>query len=93
MWRLLRNRNLANYKFRRQQPIGPFVVDFYCHTARLVVELDGGHHADQVDRDRRRTQWMENRGYVVLRFWDNDVLRDSQAVLEVIASHLESPSP
>ena len=93
IWRLLRNRRLSEYKFRRQHPIGPFIVDFYCHSKRLVIELDGGQHAEQVARDNRRTQWLEERGHRVLRFWDNDVLKNSEGVLEVILSHLEEPSP
>ena len=93
IWRLLRNRRLSEYKFRRQHPIGPFIVDFYCHSKRLVIELDGGQHAEQVARDNRRTQWLKGRGHRVLRFWDNDVLKNSEGVLEVILSHLEEPSP
>ena len=93
MWKLLRNRRLSSYKFRRQQPIGPFVVDFYCHSERLVVELDGGHHSEQVPDDQSRTNWLEERGYHVLRFWNNDVLHNAESVLVVILAHLEPPSP
>ena len=92
IWRLLRNRRLAKYKFRRQQAIGPFVVDFYCHSERLVIELDGGHHSEQEESDQRRTRWLEERGYNVLRFWNNDVLKNPEGVLQSILGNLERPS-
>jgi hypothetical protein len=74
-------------RFRRQHPIGPYFADFVCLELRLVVELDGGQHADPcgLERDRVRTAALEERGYEVIRFWDNDVLRDTQAVLAAIA--------
>lgn len=68
LWRALRNRQLGNAKFRRQVSIGPYVVDFLCHEASLVIELDGGQHADRVDHDARRTAFLEKEGYRVLRF-------------------------
>ena len=83
---------MASHKFRRQQPIGPFIVDFYCHSERLVVELDGGHHSEQMSHDRNRTHWLEERGYRVLRFWNNDVLRNTESVLETIIGYLKNPS-
>jgi len=66
------NRQLAGYKFRRQQPIGRFIVDFYCADVKLVIELDGDSHAGQVEYDSARTQWLEDREYHVIRFsnWD-----------------------
>jgi very-short-patch-repair endonuclease len=89
IWRHLRGRRLMGLRFRRQHPIGPYFADFVCLELRLVVELDGGQHADPcgLERDRVRTAALEERGYEVIRFWDNDVLRDTQAVLTTIARH------
>ena len=87
LWRHLRSRRLLGLRFRRQHPIGPYFADFACLELRLVIELDGGQHADPrgLERDRVRTAALEERGYEVIRFWDNDVLRDTQAVLATIA--------
>jgi len=74
LWWQLRDRQLHHAKFRRQHPIGPYIVDFCCLAHRLVVELDGGHHAAQIQADERRTAFLRQRGYRVLRFWDHDVL-------------------
>ncbi len=100
LWRHLRNRQLKGKKFRRQAPIGPYVVDFVCHEARLVVEVDGGQHAQARDRDQARDAWLRSQGYRVLRFWNNEVLRNTQGVLERIAEELgggeeelSTPSP
>jgi very-short-patch-repair endonuclease len=89
MWRHLRSRRLLGLRFRRQHPIGPYFADFACLELRLVVELDGGQHADtrSQEHDRARTAALEERGYTVIRIWDNDVLRDTQAVLATIARH------
>jgi adenine-specific DNA-methyltransferase len=94
MWSLLRSRSLDGYKFRRQQPIGPYIADFCCFRPRLIVELDGGQHAEQVEYDERRTAFLESEGYQVVRFWDNQVLMEMDAVLEMILKTLtETPSP
>ncbi|HYB57668.1 MAG TPA: endonuclease domain-containing protein, partial [Alphaproteobacteria bacterium] len=77
LWSALRGRRLEGYKFRRQHPLGPFIVDFACLEHRLVVEADGGH-ADS-DDDRRRTAWLERRGWRVVRFWNNDILANPGA--------------
>jgi len=77
LWRLLRNRQLGGWKFRRQHPAGPFVLDFYCHEAKLAIEVDGaGHHAGQRRRvkDAARTRALEAEGIRVLRFWDGEVI-------------------
>jgi very-short-patch-repair endonuclease len=89
LWRHLRSRRLLGLRFRRQHPIGPYFADFACLELRLVIELDGGQHADPrgLERDRVRTAALEERGYEVIRFWNNDVLRDTQAVLATIARH------
>lgn len=84
LWKHLRMRQLDGFKFRRQQPLGPYVVDFVCLERRLIVELDGGQHAEQADSDAERTAWLEAHGFRVLRFWNHDVLKDIEAVKEVI---------
>jgi very-short-patch-repair endonuclease len=84
LWQALRRRQVAGVKFRRQQPIGDFIVDFVCFERRLIVEVDGGQHAEQVSYDEQRTQWLEARGYRVLRFWNNDVLADTEGVAQAI---------
>src|SRR5580698_5662607 len=72
LWYLLRNRRLANWLFRRQQPMGPYFADIFCPAAKIVIELDGSRHADDahVLSDAQRTRWLESRGYKVLRFWN-----------------------
>ena len=85
LWQKLNRRQIGTLKFRRQQPIGEFIVDFVCLERRLVVELDGGQHAEQGDYDEVRTAWLEMRGYRVLRFWNNDVLSNSDGVMQRIA--------
>jgi very-short-patch-repair endonuclease len=91
--RHLRNRHLAGFKFRRQHEIDRYIVDFVCTEALLIVELDGGQHADQVEYDERRTQQLKGMGYRVLRFWNNDVLNDIQSVLEVVLEAVARVSP
>jgi very-short-patch-repair endonuclease len=93
LWMRLRSRQMNGFKFRRQQPIGRYIVDFFCPESKLVVELDGGQHADQVEKDQRRTEFLNKAGYRVLRFWDNDVLSDTEAVLQKIVGELNHPSP
>ena len=93
MWRLLRNRTLLPFKFRRQHPIGAYIADFVCLEQRLVIELDGGQHAEQQQYDSTRTAKLEVAGYRVLRFWDNDVLAKPQAILQAIYNELDWPSP
>lgn len=93
LWRCLRFRQLGGFKFRRQSPIGPFIADFVCIERRLVIEVDGGQHADQVERDERRTEYLRTRGYHVLRFWDHDVLLQTQDVVDSIFHHLQGTPP
>jgi very-short-patch-repair endonuclease len=93
LWRHLRNRQLSGLKFRRQHEIDRYIVDFVCTEALLIVELDGGQHADQVNYDERRTQQLEAMGYRVRRFWNNDVLVNIDSVLEVVMEALASPAP
>jgi very-short-patch-repair endonuclease len=97
LWFRLRDRRLNGLKFRRQMPIKSYVVDFCCESARLIVELDGGQHAIRNAEDEKRTADLEAYGYLVLRFRNNDVLRNIDGVLETIvatASHVPPhPSP
>ena len=95
MWRELRGRRLLGARFRRQQPIGQFIVDFYCPSARLIIELDGGGHAlDQnPERDRERDRILMSRGFRVLRLWNTDVLQNLEGVLEMILTAIGHPSP
>lgn len=90
LWSLLRRRGLDGARFRRQRPIGPFVVDFVCLERGLVVELDGGQHADleRLQSDAERTQALAERGLRVLRFWNDQVLTETHAVLDVIHASL-----
>ena len=89
LWNLLRNRQLDGVKFRRQVPIDRYVGDFVCDRARLIVELDGGQHAEQQAYDDARTAVLEAHGYTVLRFWNNDVIDNAEGVLETILAHLK----
>lgn len=89
LWHFLRNRQLGGHRFRRQAPIGAYIADFACLEAKLVIELDGGQHQEQAKYDVRRDRQIEAEGFRVLRFWDNQVFQETQAVLEVILQALE----
>jgi len=99
LWYHLRARRFQGVKFRRQRPVGPYIVDFVCLESRLVLELDGGQHSEIVARDARRDAWLAANGYRVLRFWNNEVMQRLPDVLERIRVALEkdpltpSPSP
>jgi very-short-patch-repair endonuclease len=88
VWWKLRKKQFAGYRFRRQHPIGNYVGDFVCLDARLILELDGGQHAEQKEADVERTKELELMGFRVLRFWNIDVLREWDAVAEVILKEL-----
>ena len=88
LWFHLRSGRLDGMKFRRQHPIPPYVVDFACLKARIIIELDGSQHADE--RDAARTRFLEAKGFKVIRFWDNDVLHHTDAILEAILSAVEN---
>jgi very-short-patch-repair endonuclease len=83
-------RNLDGVKFRRQFPIGPFVADFACLEHRLVIEVDGGQHASRTQADEFRTARLEEEGWRVLRFWNNEVLENTEGVMERIAMELRA---
>jgi len=86
LWAVLRNRQLDGFKFRRQATIGPYVVDLLCAEYRLVVELDGGQHGGEADL--RRTRFLEGQGYVVLRFWNHEVIENLEGLLVAIHRRL-----
>lgn len=84
LWRHLRDRRLSGFKFRRQYRVPPFIVDFVCRDAMMVIEVDGGQHGQSADYDEARTTFLNKRGFRVLRFWNNAVLENTTAVLEAI---------
>ena len=84
LWSRLRRRQVEGYRFRRQAPLGPYVVDFACFAARLVIEVDGGQHGWRTEQDAVRSSWLEANGFHVLRFWTNEVLGNLEGVLETI---------
>jgi very-short-patch-repair endonuclease len=90
LWRHLRAGRLKAYRFKRQAPIAGYIVDFVCFEHKLIIEADGGQHAERADDDAHRTAWLQTQGFDVLRFWNNDILRDTQSVLEVILRRLEA---
>ena len=87
MWRLLRDRRLGRFKFRRQEALGSYIVDFVCFDQKLIVELDGSQHADS-GYDARRDAWLASRGFTVMRFWNSEVLTNSAGVQHAIATRL-----
>jgi len=92
-WQSVRNRQIAGAKFRRQWPIDQFIVDFVCLEAKLIVEIDGGQHADNL-QDLRRTKILTGTGFRVIRFWNHDVLQNKAGVLEALMSALaNAPHP
>ena len=94
LWYHLRAHRFMGLKFKRQKPIGAYIVDFVCIERKLILELDGGQHAENVGYDERRTKFLESEGYQVLRFWNNQVLQEMDSVLEVIRIEIAlSPTP
>jgi len=90
LWKYLSGKQLDNFKFRRQQPIDKYIVDFFCPAANLVIELDGSQHAEQKDYDNKRTDFLESKGYKVLRFWNNEVNENIEGVVEKILDYLKN---
>ena len=94
LWYQLRASRFQNLKFKRQKLIGNYIVDFVCLEQKLIIELDGGQHAEQIEYDKTRTNFLESEGYEVLRFWNNQVLHELEGVLEVIRIKTTlSPTP
>ena len=91
LWNVLRGGQLDGLKFRRQHPIPPYTVDFFCASIRLVVELDGSQHSEESDRER--TRYLQSKGFIVLRFWDNEALTQIEAVAEAILKTAASVTP
>ena len=89
LWSCLRRKQLHGYRFRRQRPIGPYIVDFVCLEVSLIIEVDGGQHAEQIEKDEARTSFLEKEGFRVIRFWNNDVLVNTDGVLDVILQDLQ----
>jgi very-short-patch-repair endonuclease len=94
LWYYLRAHRFLGLKFKRQKPIGPYIVDFVCLEHRLVIEVDGGQHSEHPQRDMRRDKYLKNAGLTVLRFWNHEVLKATDVVLEAIRLEIEKhPSP
>ena len=97
LWEHLRRKQISNVRFRRQYPLGNFIVDFVCLSAKLIIEVDGGQHSSQIAADEDRTRWLESQGHFVVRFWNNDVLLNTEGVveriMELVRLRLETPPP
>ena len=94
LWRQLRSHRFYKLKFKRQQPIGPYIADFVCFDKRVIIELDGGQHDEQKEADEKRSVWLAEQGFKVVRFWNNDVLTNLEGVLfriaEALSLHLDT---
>jgi very-short-patch-repair endonuclease len=88
LWYRLRNRQLGGHRFRRQFPIGRYIVDFVCLERKLIVELDGGQHAERTESDLARTTWLNSQGFRLIRFWNNLIFEETDSVLEAIGNSL-----
>jgi len=93
LWLNLKGRQLEGHKFRRQQPIGRYVVDFVNFEKGIIIELDGGQHATDRESDTEREAWLRSEGFQIIRFWNNDVFENLEGVLEVIRRKLMIPLP
>jgi very-short-patch-repair endonuclease len=94
LWQFLRSAQLAGYGFRRQHPVGPFIVDFFCPAMKLVIEVDGDSHAEQAEYDAERTRWLEGqKGYRVIRFTNEEVQHNIEAAGEASAAAVKAPPP
>ncbi|PVV82891.1 endonuclease domain-containing protein [Dehalogenimonas alkenigignens] len=95
LWLKLRNRQMSGYKFRRQQTIGSYIVDFVCFEKKLIIEIDGGQHSQDeiIDRDEIRTNWLNRQGFCVIRFWNNEVLENLEGVVMTIRQALANIAP
>ena len=93
LWQHLRGRRFQDFKFRRQRPLGPYILDFTCLEAGLVIEVDGGQHAEKQAYDQARTALIEAQGLTVIRFWNHEVMNETPAVLETIWQTLQALTP
>lgn len=93
LWSRLKARQVHGVKFRRQVPVGPYVVDFMSFDIRLIIELDGGQHADAANYDEERTRFLKARGFFVMRFWNNEVVENIDGVMERVAVYVQAPPP
>ena len=96
LWHQLRAHRFMGLKFKRQKPVGRYIVDFVCIKYQLIIEVDGGQHIDQMEYDDERTAWLESEGFRVLRFWNHEVLQEMDGVLEQIRQavvEIATPSP
>ncbi len=94
IWQILRSHQIEGYKFRRQVPIGRYIADFVCHEARLIVEIDGGQHDHSSPQEAARSGFLQDEGYRVLRFWNNEVLANLDGIHQTVADALHrSPPP
>ncbi|HKE46976.1 MAG TPA: DUF559 domain-containing protein [Rhodanobacteraceae bacterium] len=93
LWRFVRNRHLSGYRFRRQMPLGPYIADFVCMRARLIVEIDGSQHDECSLDELDRTRYLARLGFRVIRFWNNEVLQQTEVVLESILEALMQACP
>ncbi len=91
LWYYLRKRSISNCRFRRQYPIGNYIVDFICREKNLIIEIDGGQHNEEesIIYDKVRTAYLESRGFRVIRFWNNDIDTNIEAVLQEIVKYLD----
>jgi very-short-patch-repair endonuclease len=93
VWERVRHRQLGGFRFRRQAPIGPYVADFVCYEAKVVLELDGGQHAERVEHDAARTRWLEGEGFRVFRVWNNEVFDNWDGIAEAVGALLVARHP
>ncbi|MGN6327687.1 MAG: endonuclease domain-containing protein [Rhodanobacter sp.] len=89
LWYHLRAHRFMGLKFKRQKPLGPYIVDFICLERGVIIEVDGGQHGDDVAYDRQRDRWLASQGFAVLRFWNHDVLNQTESVLDRIRQVVE----
>jgi very-short-patch-repair endonuclease len=91
LWNIIKGKNLQGWKFRRQQPLGAYIADFYCAQARLIIEVDGGQHMDRENHDSQCDAWLATAGYRVMRFWNHEVLANPEGVVQRIMEMLDAP--
>ncbi len=92
LWKYLKAKQLEGLKFRRQEQIGHFIVDFVCYERNIIVEADGGQHAQETEKDAQRTAWLNSQGFTVLRFWNNEIFENIEGVVETIRKYHLKPA-